>query len=128
MMALMFGRRALGAVFDFRHARVMQVVFALIGVFLFAIFTPETFSADGVPSPLHKPGKQTDRGPADAALDARMSLYLQKSLMIPDPSRIQLGPVNKTAIGGLYVRELRVANEQGGSIKASILTDAGEDR
>ena len=126
MMALMFERRALGTVSVFRHVR-MQVVFALIEVFL-AIFVPETFSADGIPSILHKPGKQTKATPADAALDARMSLYLQKSLMIPDPSRIQLGPANKTAIGGLYFRDLRVANEQGGLLKASILTDAGEDR
>jgi protein-disulfide isomerase len=128
MMAFMFGKRALGGSVVLGRTWVVHVVTAVVGVFIFAIFTPETFPGDGVPSPLHKPGKRTKVSPADAALDARMSLYLQKSLMIPDPSRIQLGPMGKTAIDGLYFRDLRITNVQRGSLKASILTDVGEDR
>ena len=48
--------------------------------------------------------------------------------MISDPSHIQLGPVIPTLMKGVYSRTLRVSNDRGQAVSATIYTNATADQ
>jgi protein-disulfide isomerase len=62
--------------------------------------------------------------PPNPALDAKITKYIQKRFMISDPSHIQLGPAVASPIKGLDARSLKVSNDKGQSVTATLYLDA----
>ncbi len=80
----------------------------------FAASSPAPPPATATPVPL----------PPNPALDAHLTNYIQKRFMISDPSHIQLGPAVVSPIKGLSARSLKVSNDRGQSVAATIYVTA----
>ncbi len=66
--------------------------------------------------------------PPDPAMDAKVTIFIQKRFMIADPSHIELGPVVPTQMKGLFERTLKVSNDRGQSVTATMYTNANSDQ
>ena len=100
---------------------------ALLTVLALATFARESFAASspGAPQAAETPPPVTL--PPNPALDAKITNYVQKRFMISDPSHIVLGPTVVSPIKGLNARSLKVSNDRGQSVSATIyVTTAGD--
>jgi len=100
----------------------------LLAMLSLAIFATNSFAGPTAAAPLAAPTPPPNALPPNPALDAKVTSYIQKRFMIADPSRIELGPVIPTAMKGMYSRLLRVSNDRGQSVSATIYTNADEDQ
>ncbi len=69
-----------------------------------------------------------DAIPNNPARDQAVKIYLQKKFRIPSITEIQLGPLERTGIDGLYGRSVTVTNEQGQTARVVMFTNAGETK
>jgi protein-disulfide isomerase len=114
----MTNRRCVGSArpLAFGVAAVMvPAFFTMLAVATFArdslaANTPGAAQATSTPVPL----------PPNPALDAHLTNYIQKRFMISDPAHIQLGPAVASPIKGLNARSLKVSNDRGQSVSATI--------
>jgi protein-disulfide isomerase len=100
---------------------------ALLAVLALAPFARESLAANtpGAPQAAATPAAKTL--PPNPALDAHITSYIQKRFMISDASHIQLGPAVASPIKGLNARSLKVSNDRGQSVTATIyVTPAGD--
>jgi len=104
---------------------MVTALFAVLGV---ATFARESLAANPAASPQATETPPPNALPPNPALDARVTTYLQKRFMIADPAHIQLGPVIPTLMHGVYSRILRVSNDRGQSVAATIYTNATADQ
>ena len=100
---------------------------ALLGMFAPAAFAPESFAL-AADTPQATPTPPPNALPPNPDLDARVTLWLQKKFMISDPAHVQLGPVIPTMMKGLYSRSLRISNDRGQSVGATMYTNISEDQ
>ncbi len=61
---------------------------------------------------------------SNPAFDKRLTAYLRKRFFLPDPRQIELGPIIRSGVAGMFVREVRVTNDAGQSGKAQVFSDA----
>jgi len=101
---------------------------ALLAMLGLAIFEPQGFAANPPGAPQASATPPPNALPPNPALDERVTSYLQKRFMIADASRIELGPMVPTLMKGLYSRTLRVSNDRGQSVTATIYTNATADK
>ena len=105
---------------------------ALLAAFAWSIFGCASLTL-AAPTPIAAAPQATPTPPPDAlppnpAIDQRVTLWLQKKFMIADPSHVQLGPVVPTVMKGVYSRSLRVSNDRGQSVGATVYTNMSEDQ
>jgi len=100
---------------------------ALLALFTLATFAPPSYAV-AAGSPMATPTPPPDALPPNPAIDARVIGYMQKKFMIADPSHIQLGPVVPTVMKGLYSRTIRISNDRGQSVGATMYTNISEDQ
>lgn len=62
----------------------------------------------------------------NGSADARLKDFLQKRFLIDDPSRIELGPLQKTPLSGVLERVVSVRNAKGQSLKAELFMDSAQ--
>src|SRR5690348_1939975 len=121
-------RRCVGAERRGALGVAAMVVSSLLGALLMAVFAPTSFAADpGAGAAQATPTPPPTALPPNPAMDARVTTYIQKRFMIADPAHVQLGPVLPTVMNGLFSRTLRVSNDRGQSVTATLYTDAGAD-
>ena len=60
--------------------------------------------------------------------DAALKDYLQKKFRIGSADEIVLGPMQKSALPGIYERQVTVSNEKGQSVSATLFTDQNETK
>jgi protein-disulfide isomerase len=60
--------------------------------------------------------------------DAALKDYLQKKFRIGSADEIVLGPMQKSALPGIYERQVTVSNEKGQSVTATLFTDQNETK
>ena len=124
----MTNRRCVGSARPFSLGVAAVMLSALFAVLGLAAFAPDSFAANPTGSPQAVPTAPPNALPPNPALDAKVTTYLQKRFKIPDPSHIELGPVIPTQMTGLYERSLRVSNDRGQSVMATIYTNAASDQ
>lgn len=66
--------------------------------------------------------------PSNPARDAAVKEYLQKKFRIGSANEIVLGPMQKTALPGIYQRQVTVTNEKGQSVTVSLFSDQNETK
>jgi protein-disulfide isomerase len=67
-------------------------------------------------------------GAADSApSDAQLKAALQKRLLVPDPSRISLGPPSPGPLQGMFQRTITLTNGEGGQIELKYFTNGSKD-
>ena len=66
--------------------------------------------------------------PSNPARDAAVKEYLQKKFRIGSANEIALGPMQKTALPGIYQRQVTVTNEKGQSVTVSLFSDQNETK
>jgi protein-disulfide isomerase len=66
--------------------------------------------------------------PSNAARDAAVKDYLQRKFRIGSADEIALGPMQKTALPGIYQRQVTVTNEKGQSVTVSLFSDQNETK
>jgi predicted DsbA family dithiol-disulfide isomerase len=66
--------------------------------------------------------------PINPARDAALKEYLQKKFRIGSANEIALGPMQKTALPGIYQRQVTVTNEKGQSVTVSLFSDQNETK
>ncbi len=121
----MTNRRRVGSArpLAFGVAAVMvPVLFLAVGL---ATLAGDSFAANATPKPQVTETPPPNALPPNQALDAHFITYLQKRFMISDASHIQLGPMVPTAMSGIFSRTLRVSNDRGQSVMATLYTNAG---
>ncbi len=101
---------------------------ALLAVLGLAPFTRDGFAASSPAAPQAGGTPAPATLPPNPALDARLTNYIQKRFMISDPSHIQLGPAVVSPIKGLNARSLKVSNDKGQSVTATIYVTAAGDQ
>jgi protein-disulfide isomerase len=121
----MTNRRRVGLARPFFFGVTMVMVLALLAV-LGLMVSAESFAAPSG-SPLASPTPPPNALPPNPAVDARITTYLQKRFMIDDPAHIQLGPTIPTQMKGVYTRTLKVSNDRGQSVMATIYTNPTAD-
>jgi len=113
-------------------SRVAAVIVpALLAITIVATFAPESFGAGtpaAPPQPTGTPPPPPNALPPNPAIDARVTTYLQKRFMIDDPAHIQLGPMIPTVMAGVFSRSVRISNDRGQSVAATMYTNASEDQ
>ncbi len=62
--------------------------------------------------------------PSNPAFDNRLREFLQKRFLLPDPKDVQLGPVTRTTMPGVFERQITLSNDRGQSAKAQVFSDA----
>jgi len=60
--------------------------------------------------------------------DAALKDYLQKKFRIGSANEIAFGPMQKTALPGIYQRQVTVTNEKGQSVTVSLFSDQNETK
>src|SRR5215475_11338586 len=65
---------------------------------------------------------------SNPARDAAVKDYLQKKFRIGSADEIALGPMQKTALPGIYQRQVTVTNEKGQSVTVSLFSDQNETK
>jgi protein-disulfide isomerase len=124
----MTNRRRVGSARPFALGVAAVMVPALLAVLGLATFAPTSLAANPPGGPLASPTPPPNALPPNPALDAKVTSYLQKRFMIADQSHIELGPVVPTPMKGVYSRSLRVSNDRGQSVAATIYTNSSEDQ
>ena len=66
--------------------------------------------------------------PSNPARDAALKNYLQKKFRIGSADEIALGPMQKTALPGIYQRQVTVINEKGQSVTVSLFSDQNQTK
>jgi protein-disulfide isomerase len=66
--------------------------------------------------------------PSNPARDAALKDYLQKKFRIGSANEIALGPMQRTALPGIYERQVTVTNEKGQSVTVSLFSDLNETK
>jgi protein-disulfide isomerase len=66
--------------------------------------------------------------PSNPARDAALKNYLQKKFRIGSADEIALGPMEKTALPGIFQRQVTVTNEKGQSVTVSLFSDQNETK
>jgi protein-disulfide isomerase len=114
----MTNRRRVGSARPLALGVAAVIVPALLTVFALATFARDSFAASSpaAPAPTATPVPL----PPNPALDAHLTNYIQKRFMISDPGHIQLGPAVASPIKGLSARSLKVSNDRGQSVSATI--------
>src|ERR1700676_5337718 len=125
----MTNRRRVGSARPRVRGVATMVLSALFALVMVAVIGYESFAAAPTAGvPLASPTPPPNALPPNPALDAKVTAYVQKRFMIADPAHIQLGPVIPTAMNGVYSRSLRVSNDRGQSVMATIYTNPSEDQ
>ena len=124
----MTNRRRVGLARPFAFGVAVVMVPALFAVLALATFARQSFAANPAGSPRATETPPPNALPPNPAVDARVTTYIQKRFMISDPSHIQLGPVIPTLMKGVYSRTLRVSNDRGQAVSATIYTNATADQ
>jgi protein-disulfide isomerase len=98
---------------------------ALIGL----LFAPDVFAAGPSPaaSPIAAP-LPPGALPPNPALDAKVTQYIQRRFMLPNPKLIEIGPAVPTPMSGVFERALRVSNDKGQALNALLYTNLAEDQ
>ncbi len=65
---------------------------------------------------------------SDPARDAALKDFLQKKFRIGSPSEIAFGPMEKTALPGVYQRSVTVSNDKGQSVTVTLFSDKNETK
>jgi len=65
---------------------------------------------------------------SNPAFDKRLTTYLRKRFFLPDPKQVELGPMSRSGIAGVFVREVGLTNDMGQSGKAQVFSDAAGDQ
>ena len=99
---------------------------------MIALFTAATIGSaladESVPAKERPLSTDSDKTVSPTGGDKNLRTYLQKALMIPEASRIQMGPRKRTSIDGLFLREVKLTNDQGHELLPSIFTDSSESQ
>lgn len=104
-----------------------MMVPALLIASVLAIFAPTGF-AIAADTPQASPTAPPNALPPNPELDQRVTTWIQRKFMINDPAHIQLGPVVPTVMKGLYSRSIRISNDRGQSVGATMYTNISEDQ
>ena len=105
---------------------LLAFAWSLVGCAALAL--AQTTPAPAAMAPQATPTPPPNALPPNPATDHRVTQWLQKKFMIADPAHIQLGPVVPTVMKGVYSRTLRVSNDRGQSVGATIYTNLSEDQ
>jgi protein-disulfide isomerase len=65
---------------------------------------------------------------SNPARDASLKDYLQKKFRIGSADEIVLGPMQKSALPGIFERQVTVSNDKGQSVTATLFTDQNETK
>ncbi len=65
---------------------------------------------------------------SNPAFDKRLAAYLRKRFFLPDPKQVELGPMGRSTIAGMFVRDVHLTNDTGQSGKAEVFSDAAGKR
>jgi len=109
-------------------AMMLPVLLALVAL---ATFAHPALSATPLPATAAPQATETpppNALPPNPAIDSRVTTYLQKRFMIDDPSHIQLGPVIPTPMSGIFSRTVKISNDRGQSVTATMYTNASEEQ
>ena len=107
----------------------MMMLSALLAMVASAPFSHPAFAATPVPPAAAAQATETpppNALPPNPAMDSRVTAYLQKRFMIDDASHIQLGPVIPTPMTGIFSRTIKISNDRGQSVTATMYTNASE--
>ncbi|HKN00212.1 MAG TPA: thioredoxin domain-containing protein [Candidatus Binataceae bacterium] len=99
-------------------------VFLAIASCVLALCAP-SWAASSSPTPSTSAAQSVATNPAR---DAALTDFLQKKFRIGSASEIVLGPMQKTAWSGIFVRPVTVSNEKGQSVTVSLFSDQNETK
>jgi protein-disulfide isomerase len=123
----MMNRCRVGSVLRLASRVVAVIVPALLAIIIMAIFAPTSFAASPA-APQSAASPEVNALPPNPAADGRVTTYIQKRFMIDDPSHIQLGPMIPTVMVGVFSRSVKISNDRGQSVTATMYTNTNEDQ
>ncbi len=103
------------------YAFVVPTLAAIVALAAIAVSAGAPHAAEA------KPAVKPEIVPSDPARDLALRQFLQKRYRIPNISEIQLGPLEKTPLPGIYGRVVKVTNGNR-SAEVSLFTDREETK
>lgn len=95
----------------------------MIAAFLSALSAGPALAGPASPAAPAKPASASD-----SKRDAAVKDFLQKKFRIGSADEIALGPMEKTALPGIFQRQVTVSNEKGQSVTVTLFSDQNETK